>query len=203
MPHRRLQKKFQEPSSTVMADSKKHRSSDDTTADFAAFSFRPPPAAKEIYAADKLFHRGKLLPCKPITPPAPFEVARRKKASPLRQRRAESLDSYTRLRTAASPDLTPEAVAGKRSKRVPCVLGVARLPAEMEMKDIKTRQRRLGPPPLVAEDGRRGVPYWGILQSLSCKATKSIAVAPASPARWGEFFFAGARDSSSVTRLWE
>ncbi|KAL0922101.1 hypothetical protein M5K25_006063 [Dendrobium thyrsiflorum] len=181
-----------------MENIKKPGKSDRNTADFIGFSFQPPPAVKEIYAADKLFLRGNLLPCEIITQPPPSGAGQRKKISPLRLRQAESPDSpdrrryreagageYIRLRTA-SPDLTPEAVGGKLSKRPPCMLGVVRVPAEMEMKDIKTRQRRLGPPPLTAGNGRRGVPYWGILQSLSCKATESIAVVPVSAARESE-----------------
>ncbi|KAH0466230.1 hypothetical protein IEQ34_006333 [Dendrobium chrysotoxum] len=173
-----------------MEDVKKSTKPDCNTSDFTSFSFRPTPAVKEIYAADKLFHRGKLLPCKPITPPPPSGAGQRKKISSLRLRLAESPNSpdrwryreadageYRRLRMA-SPDLTPEAVGGKQSKRLPCMLGVVRLPVEMEMKDIKTRQRRLGQPPQAAENGRRGFLYWGILQSLSCKAAESTAVAP-------------------------
>ncbi|KAI0518797.1 hypothetical protein KFK09_006233 [Dendrobium nobile] len=178
-----------------MEDVKKPSKPNCNTSDFTGFSFPPTPAVTEIYAADKLFHRGKLLPCKPITPPPPSGAGQRKKISPLRLSLAESPDSpdrwryreagageYRRLRMA-SPDLTPEAVGGKQSKRLPCMLGVVRFPLEMEMKDIKTRQRRLGQPPLAAEKGRRGVLYWGILQSLSCKAAESTAVAPVNAPR--------------------
>ncbi|KAK8953981.1 hypothetical protein KSP39_PZI001661 [Platanthera zijinensis] len=159
------------------------------------FSFRLPPAVEGIVHDAKLFHHAGLLPSKPAMrrPPPTAAVPPIPKVPPLSPRQVESLCSnvpgrrrgseghacaYERLRRASSDSTTTsEAAARKRPRRLLCVLGVARFPAEMEMKDMKSRQRRLGPLEFMADRVRPRIP-WFILHSLSCRAAECTAVSP-------------------------
>ncbi|KAH0459456.1 hypothetical protein IEQ34_012270 [Dendrobium chrysotoxum] len=142
--------------------------------DLFDFSFPLPPATKESNTSmSDAFLHGQLLPNNSAPTP---------KLPPFVHRRAESLDGndgeahavdYASLRRACSD---PRPAAG-RSKRGPFfALVPVKLPAEMEMRDMRSRQRRQGPPELVERCGRGSC--WSILRALSCKAAESTTVAP-------------------------
>lgn len=163
-------------------------------------------AAEEMCSADDVFHQGQLLPYKPTPPqpsPAKMTDASAPKISPLDHRRSESLDGinrprggvglvakYRRLRRAASdpdprsplpPPTQPPATPRSRPKWYLVVFGLVRVPAAMEMKDIRNRQRRPRSTALAEGSGlgyeRRGRP-WKLLQSLSCQGAQSDVVSP-------------------------
>ncbi|KAG1326417.1 serine/arginine repetitive matrix protein 1-like [Cocos nucifera] len=157
--------------------------------------------AEEMCSADDVFHQGQLLPYKPLPPqpsPAKTSDAPAPQIAPFDHRRSESLDrinrprggarlpgKYRRLRRVVSdsdprtplPPPTPR----QRPKWYLVVFGPVRVPAAMEMKDIRNRQRRRRSPSL-AEGGRLGYEGgsrpWKLLQSLSCKGTESAVVSP-------------------------
>ncbi|KAK8953060.1 hypothetical protein KSP40_PGU009265 [Platanthera guangdongensis] len=154
------------------------------------FSFPIPPAAEESYAADKVFRHGRLLPFNVSLPTAPensVETGKLCQTTPLNNlRRSESLDGntrqnrsdapsadYERLRRASS-DPRPMPATGTSSKWPLFLLGSVRFPAEMEMRDIRNRQRRRCQAPAAAPTMSR----WGILRALSCKAAENTAMTP-------------------------
>ncbi|PKA49456.1 hypothetical protein AXF42_Ash016645 [Apostasia shenzhenica] len=151
-----------------------------SSADPFDFSFPLPSAAKEFFPADDIFLHGRLLPLQRAAQPLPAssEMLRKLKVPPLGHRRAESLDchdrrrgyEYQKLRRASSETRS-------RPRWLLCLMGTARFPPEMEMKDMKVRQRRRNPNSPAAEKCGAGKIRWGILQSLSCKAAESTVVA--------------------------
>uniref|UniRef100_A0A1D1Z0T5 3-oxoacyl-[acyl-carrier-protein] synthase 3 protein 3 n=1 Tax=Anthurium amnicola TaxID=1678845 RepID=A0A1D1Z0T5_9ARAE len=108
------------------------------------------------------------------------------RANPSRHRRSESLDEYQRSRGGAasrywkgkgslSADyqrLQPVA-SSPRPKWYVLAFGSVRLPAEMDMKDIRSRLRRRSTSPPAgsgaAGAGVGGGGAWKVLRSLSCK----------------------------------
>ncbi|KAG0479891.1 hypothetical protein HPP92_010512 [Vanilla planifolia] len=156
--------------------------------DIFDFSFKVPQAAEEMYAADEIFLHGQLLPFNPSVQRPSTAKAKRAKLQTLSHRRAESLNSldhrrredawaaeYERLRRAGS-DTRAVVGAERRPRWLIFVLGAVRFPAEMEMKEIKTRQRRREAPAVSAAGHCWRRIRWGILHSLSCRAADSIAV---------------------------
>ncbi|XP_020697166.2 uncharacterized protein LOC110110160 [Dendrobium catenatum] len=142
--------------------------------DLFDFSFPLPPATKESNTSmSDVFLHGQLLPKNSATTP---------KLPPFVHRRADSLDGndgeahavdYPPLRRACSDPRPP---AGRWKKGHFFALVPVKFPAEMEMRDMRTRQRRQGPPELVECCGRRSC--WSILRAMSCKAAESTTVAP-------------------------
>lgn len=162
--------------------------------DLIDFSFPVPTSSNDTYAADELFHHGFLLPINNSQPPPPVNRVEAEKPTvpQFHHRRAGSLNGgayrprsetqtydYQRLRRASS-DPSPAPAAGTWQKWHLLVFGSIRFPAEMEMKDIRNRQRRRGLLAM-AEDitdnsGRKS--RWRILRALSCKAAESSAISP-------------------------
>ncbi|KAL0903468.1 hypothetical protein M5K25_027852 [Dendrobium thyrsiflorum] len=162
--------------------------------DLIDFSFPILPSSIDTYAADELFYHGRLRPFN--TSQLPLAANRLEAEQPttphFNHRRAESLDSRTlrtrgesqksdhqRLRRASS-DPRSRPATGTWQKWPLFVLGSVRFPAEMEMKDIRSRQRRRGPL-ATSEDstengGRKN--RWRILRALSCKAAENSAISP-------------------------
>ncbi|KAG1364447.1 serine/arginine repetitive matrix protein 1-like [Cocos nucifera] len=168
-------------------------------------------AAEEMCSAEDVFLKGNLLPYKPPLQLSPTKRsdASAPKNAPFDHRRSESLDGinrprgdgglageYQRLRRAASetdprtpqpppppppPPPQPPATPRSRPKWYLVVFGSVRVPAAMEMKDIRNRQRRRRTTTLLAEcggwrcEGGRGP--WKLLRSLSCKGVESTVAA--------------------------
>ncbi|KAH0461199.1 hypothetical protein IEQ34_008774 [Dendrobium chrysotoxum] len=158
------------------------------------FSFPIPPSSIDTYAADELFHHGRLRPFN--TSQLPLASNRLEAEQPttphFNHRRGGSLDSrtlrprgesqksdYQRLKRASS-DPRPTPATGTWQKLPLFVLGSVRFPAEMEMKDIRSRQRRHGPPATSDESAENGgrKNRWRILRALSCKAAENSAISP-------------------------
>ncbi|XP_008811315.2 formin-like protein 20 [Phoenix dactylifera] len=163
-------------------------------------------AVEEMCSADDVFHQGQLLPYKPPPPqpsPAKTSDATAPKIAPFDHRRSESLNrinrprgggaglaaEYRRLRRAASdsdsrtplppPTQPPARPRSRRPKWYLVVFGSVRVPAAMEMKDIRNRQRRQRSLSLaecggLGYEGGRGP--WKLLQSLSCNGAESAVV---------------------------
>ncbi|KAI0511158.1 hypothetical protein KFK09_011783 [Dendrobium nobile] len=161
--------------------------------DLIDFSFPIPPPSTDTFAADELFHHGRLRPFNAYQLPlAGNRVEAEQPTTPhFNHRRAGSLDSrtlrprgefqksdYQRLRRASSdPRPTP---TGTWQKWPLFVLGSVRFPAEMEMKDIRSRQRRRGTPATSEDSAENGgrKNRWRILRALSCKAAEHSAISP-------------------------
>ncbi|XP_068653412.1 uncharacterized protein [Aristolochia californica] len=107
--------------------------------------------------------------------------------------RSGSHRNYRKLQRASSAE-SPKVGSGKclrvsssrRHKWHLLTFGLIRPPAEMEMEDIRNRQRRLNPSPLFPsgdpgsvaggrEEGNKN--SWRLLRALSCKGQEAIAVA--------------------------
>lgn len=163
-------------------------------------------AAEEMCSAEDVFLKGNLLPYKPLPPqlsPGKRSDGPAPKNAPFDHRRSESLDGinrprgsgglateYARLRRAASdsdpmtpqppPPPQPPATPRSRPKWYLVVFGSVRVPAAMEMKDIRNRQRRRRTTLLEECGGWRregGGGPWKLLRSLSCKGVESTVVA--------------------------
>ncbi|KAG0471999.1 hypothetical protein HPP92_016545 [Vanilla planifolia] len=157
-----------------------------STPDLFDFTFRLPPANDVIYSDEDIF-----LPFDPTHKKKANSISERPKIRDLRHQRAELLDwnnrrqrneacaaDYERLKS--SPSCTKTVFGGgSRPMWLMCVIGAVRFPAEMEMKEIKTRQRRRRSTAVKTKSRRHS---WGILQSLSCWAADSVAVASLSSA---------------------
>ncbi|KAG0471996.1 hypothetical protein HPP92_016542 [Vanilla planifolia] len=134
-----------------------------STPDLFDFTFRLPPANDVIYSDEDIF-----LPFDPTHKKKANSISERPKIRDLRHQRAELLDWNNR-----------------RQRNEACAADYERLksspsfPAEMEMKEIKTRQRRRRSTAVKTKSRRHS---WGILQSLSCWAEDSVAVASLSSA---------------------
>lgn len=119
-----------------------------------------------------------ILPLGTSTPPTPKEIGRRRHRPPPDTSPAGPVDGnagltkpeYRRLRRASSK--RPDAKARPTHLHPPCVLGPSRVPATMELSDIRSRQRR----PAGEASSRVG---WMVLRSLSCNGIESAAVATA------------------------
>ncbi|XP_010929247.1 uncharacterized protein [Elaeis guineensis] len=163
-------------------------------------------AAEEMCSAEDVFLKGNLLPYKapPQLSPTKRSDAPAPKNAPFDHRRSESLDGinrprggggraaeYPSLRRAASetdprtpqpapPPPPPPATPRSRPKWYLVVFGSVRVPAAMEMKDIRNRQRQRRTT-LLAECGgwrrEEGRGPWKLLRSLSCKGVESTVVA--------------------------
>ncbi|PKU78978.1 uncharacterized protein LOC114579656 [Dendrobium catenatum] len=162
--------------------------------DLIDFSFPILPSSTDTYAADELFLHGRLRPFKASQLPLAANILEVEQPTTphFNHRRGGSLDSrtlrprvesqksdYQRLRRASS-DPRPTPGTGTWQKWPLFVLGSVRFPAEMEMKDIRNRQRRRGTPATLddsAENGRQKN-RWRILRALSCKAAEHSAISP-------------------------
>ncbi|KAJ6834264.1 uncharacterized protein M6B38_336475 [Iris pallida] len=128
--------------------------------EFPSFAAGEPAA---MCAAGDVFSGGKLLPfCGPPPPPAAT---------------AGSLPSgagigagYRKLRKEPDPSPDPLRRRGRRRKNRWYVLafGAARVPAGMEMKEIRIRQQRMAA--AAAEEEEWGP--WKLLRSLSCRGVE-------------------------------
>ncbi|KAJ0984214.1 hypothetical protein J5N97_002570 [Dioscorea zingiberensis] len=112
-------------------------------------------------AADDVFLAGKLLP---FRPPASPQTTRRLEQPITRLFDGKFTASYQKLRKT-SP--TPSTAKTQPTWRI-LAFAPGSAPAKMEMREIRSRQRRRGsPPPTEMTPGP-----WKLLQSLSCKAVE-------------------------------
>ncbi|XP_010928659.1 uncharacterized protein [Elaeis guineensis] len=161
--------------------------------------FYDPCSPAEMCAADDVFFQGKLLPFGSPPAPAPKkDKIYNPRSQPREQRWPETVDGFNRPRGLWGGANTPEY---QRLRKAPesdakvlpprsrprwylCVIGTVRLPAAMEMRDIRSRQRRRSTPVSEAAEhsGRwsfEGSKSWKLLRSLSCKGVESaVAAAP-------------------------
>ncbi|URD92467.1 hypothetical protein MUK42_00208 [Musa troglodytarum] len=133
--------------------------------------------ATDMCYADDVFLEGKLLSSHPRTPP--------RRTLPLVHRRSESLDESRQPRGPAgkrhrqgraASDLDPPSAMKPLPKWYLFVLAPKRMPAAMEMEDIRNRQTRRRSPPTSTgckSMERRGP--WKLLRSLSCTGAHSVA----------------------------
>ncbi|KAG0470713.1 hypothetical protein HPP92_017413 [Vanilla planifolia] len=154
------------------------------------FTFPVPPITEENNFADRnVFFRGDFLTWKSSSvPPPPAEAQRANLGKPkirsFSHRRADSLDwrdhrvrveaqtiDYHRLRRASS-DARQAPAKGLWQKWPLLVLGSMRLPAEMEMNDIRNRLKHRAPAAELTAPGW-WKSRWGILRVLSCKAAEN------------------------------
>ncbi|WOL05520.1 hypothetical protein Cni_G14249 [Canna indica] len=157
------------------------RPNPDALFEFSSLPQHSSPSA--MCAADDIFHMGMLLPLSAAAPPPP---PKRKATRPPPAPRAPSFDQlhrrlrdggqakageYKRLIRSSSSTEHVDVVRPRLSCRH-FVLGAVRLPATMDMREIRSRQRRRGP---AAEDGdaNRGSTWRLLLRSLSCKGVES------------------------------
>ncbi|XP_073005250.1 uncharacterized protein [Typha latifolia] len=160
------------------------------------FSFSDGLPGTEMCSADEVFLGGKLLPFRPRhQPPSPLKRRETHKAKShlLDHQRSESLDEIIRKSArgglaawslrAASDSVSrivppPAAEARPRPKWYVVAFGSVRIPAEVELKDIRNRQKRRKPSH--GHGARQGVKGpWNLLRSLSCKGVEcSVAAAP-------------------------
>ncbi|WOL18313.1 hypothetical protein Cni_G27107 [Canna indica] len=149
----------------------------DIPCDFSFLPTRLPPAA--TCTAKDVFRRGNILP--PHAPPK--GTARTDRCCPrrvLESTGGSKTAEYQRLRSVAEGSDDPRGAHRKTTlprSRVCCVLGAMRVPARMDMNEIKSRRRRGAG--AVGGDVSRGT--WKLLSLLSCKGIESAAVAPAWP----------------------
>lgn len=162
--------------------------------------FHDPCFPAQMCAADDVFLQGKLLPFGTLPGPSPKKdkIYDPRRHHPREQRKLETAEGfnlpggiwggamtpeYRRLRKAPESD-TKVLPPRSRPRWYLCVLGTVRVPAAMEMRDIRSRQRRRSSPATEAADdsGRwsfEGSKSWKLLRSLSCKGLESaVAVAP-------------------------
>ncbi|WOK92672.1 hypothetical protein Cni_G01363 [Canna indica] len=167
------------------------------------FSFRCPFSPPAMCAADDIFLAGKILPFgapppppkraetsgdlrwKPEPPAAaaqgPDRLRRLWSGGPKtgyrRMRRVSDCDDGKALLEKAPPQVSARQ---QRPRWYLWVLGSVRLPATMDMSDIKNRQRRKI---LAAETGNdlNGGGSWKLLRSLSCRGLESATVVTVPP----------------------
>ncbi|KAK1291449.1 hypothetical protein QJS10_CPB17g00053 [Acorus calamus] len=147
-------------------------------------------STSEMCAAEDIFLRGRLLPYRPPQtteeePPKPtahhgktesFDESNRGCAKGRFLKGGSSSSSsleYRKLQRARSERPPPPASAAKPNWYW-IVFGSVKLPGEMEMRDIRSRQRRRQPPPPLSSEGRKAASVksgsgWRLLKSLSCK----------------------------------
>ncbi|KAG1326924.1 putative serine/arginine repetitive matrix protein 1-like [Cocos nucifera] len=138
-------------------------------------------------AADDVFLQGKLLPFgeAPPRPPKKDDIYN-PRSLPRDQWRPETTTEYQRLRKAPESDVRvppPPQPPRSRSRWYLFVLGSVRVPATMEMKDIRRRQRRRSPAAIPEDSGRWSFERsksWKLLRSLSCTGMSAVAAAPLS-----------------------
>ncbi|KAK1275428.1 hypothetical protein QJS04_geneDACA003999 [Acorus gramineus] len=138
------------------------------------FEFYKDFNSSEMCAAEDIFFCGKLLPLRPNQ--ANEEQTRRPK--PTHRRKLESFDEFnggTTIReylkgSSESRRLQRTTSQRPKPKWYVIVFGSVKVPGEMEMSDIRSRQmrRKPVPPPLKTASVNRGS-AWRLLQSLSCK----------------------------------
>ncbi|XP_008781936.1 uncharacterized protein LOC103701592 [Phoenix dactylifera] len=156
--------------------------------DLFEFFFHGPRSPVEMCTADDVFLQGKLLPfgAAPPRPPKKDEIYK-PRSLPRDQWQQEAATGYRRLRKAPESDLRvppPPQTPRTRSRWYLFVLGSVRVPAAMEIKDIRSRQRRRCPAGVPEDSGRwsrQGSKSWKLLRSLSCNGVESaVAAAPPS-----------------------
>ncbi|KAK1316803.1 hypothetical protein QJS10_CPA05g02343 [Acorus calamus] len=154
-------------------------------------------STSEMCAAEDVFLRGRLLPYRPPQTteeeqPKPtthhgktesFDESNRGSAKGrfLKGGSSSSSLEYRKLRRARSERPPPPASAAKPNWYW-IVFGSVKLPGEMEMRDIRSRQRRRQPPPPppLSLEGRKTASGksgsgWRLLKSLSCKGHDDIS----------------------------
>lgn len=152
------------------------------------FEFCCTAAMPDMCAADDVITGGKLLPLW-IPPPPPQP----QKAQAPDHRRSNSLGDpphgcwggkstsggeYRKLRRVPDPEHKETAPDHPRPRPrwYVLVFGSVRVPAAMELKEMRVRQRRRSAPPVAAKDsGERGP--WRLLRSLSCKGMETTIIA--------------------------
>ncbi|KAK1322651.1 hypothetical protein QJS10_CPA02g01481 [Acorus calamus] len=141
----------------------------------AMFEFYKDFNSSEMCAAEDIFFCGKLLTCRPNQ--ANEEQTRRPK--PTHRRKLESFDEFNGgttireyLKGSESRRLQRTTSQRPKPKWYVIVFGSVKVPGEMEMRDIRSRQMRRQPPPPqqpLKTASVKGGSAWRLLKSLSCK----------------------------------